>query len=318
VQDTPRTQALDRYVDERVEKLRSQATRASGRHRGDLEEQITSTLLRTLVDRAIERPSAAGGVAPADRRDGLAALSALRSPLEIRCALKVLGGEGSRPNFIASDAEVRRALFAAMAGEPTVGQPQLVDFAVTADDPMRQRAADALPDRLSDAALARLSELLASERELHINRAASIASAHAAGALIPALVQAQYAPPREKRGDEAWIAIGKTQHYVQNQIPIVGDASTSFQPVIGTIYEGSLLRIMESMVEIYRTEVHVSLAMVVEQTTGSPAPPLGYDRDRWLAWYETDYPELAARHAEALRRAEEEARTVSTPGARDS
>ena len=318
VQEVSRPRSLDAYVDDRIERLQAQAARSSGRHRAELEEQVASALLRNLVERAIHRPTTAGAVSKADRRDGLAALSSLRTPIEIRSALRVLEGEGSRPNFIASDPEVRRALFIAMAGEPTVGQPRLVEWAVTAEDPLRQRANDALPDRLSEPALAELSRLLASDRELHINRAASIASAHAAAALIPALIQAQYAPPREKKGDEAWIAIGKTQHYVQNQIPIVGDASTSFQPVIGTIYEGSLLRIMESMVEIYRTEVHVSLAMVIEQTTGAPAPQLGYDRERWLAWYENDFPALAARHAEELRSAEEEARTVSTPGARDS
>jgi hypothetical protein len=253
-----------------------------------------------------------------DRRTGIATLARLSTPLELACALKVLDGEGSRPNFIACDADVRRALFSALARETTIGQAELVAYAVTGDDPIRQHAADALPDTLSDAALARLAGFLGSDRELHINRAASIASAHASAALIPALIQAQYAPPRERKGDEAWIAIGKQTRYVQNQIPIVGDASTSFQPVLGTIYEGSLLRIMESMVEIYRTEVHIGLERVVEQTTGMPAPPLGYDTDRWMTWYRDEFPALAARHADSIRRALEEERTVTTPGARES
>ena len=315
---TDTSDTLERYADATVLRLRTQAARATGKHRTELEEQATCALLRNLITQAIAPPAGTSAITSDQRRAGLAALARLTTPLELSCALKVLDGEGSRPNFIASDAEVRRALFAAMASEPTVGQVELVTFAVTADDPVRQRAADALPDRLSDAALARLSQLLGSDRERHINRAASIASAHAAGSLIPALIQAQYAPPREKKGDEAWIVIGKQTRYVQNQIPIVGDASTSFQPVLGTIYEGSLLRIMESMVEIYRTEVHVSLAMVIEQTTGLPAPALGYDPERWMAWYRDDYPALAARHAEVLRRSEEEQSTVTTPGARDS
>lgn len=315
---TDSLRTLDRYTDDAIERLRAQAARAGARQRAELEMQITSALLRNLVARALHPAPGMPAIRTEDRQAGIETLAALATPTELACALKVLDGEGSRPNFIASDAAVRRALFSALAREATIGQAELVAYAVTGDDPMRQHAADALPDTLSDTALARLSGLLGSDRELHINRAASIASAHASAALIPALIQAQYAPPREKKGDEAWIAIGKQTRYVQNQIPIVGDASTSFQPVLGTIYEGSLLRIMESMVEIYRTEVHIGLARVVEQTTGMPAPPLGYDTDRWMAWYRDEFPALAARHAESVRRALEEERTVTTPGARES
>jgi hypothetical protein len=314
--DASRT--LDRYTDDAIDRLRAQAARAGARQRAELEMHVTSALLRNLVARALHPAHGMPPVHADDRQAGIEALTTLTTPLELACALRVLDGEGSRPNFIASDAAVRRALFSALARESTIGQAELVAFAVTGDDPVRQHATDALPDTLSEAALARLSRLLGSDRELHINRAASIASAHASAALIPALIQAQYAPPREKKGDEAWIAIGKQTRYVQNQIPIVGDASTSFQPVLGTIYEGSLLRIMESMVEIYRTEVHISLARVVEQTTGMPAPPLGYDTDRWMTWYRDEFPALAARHADSIRRAQEEERTVTTPGARES
>lgn len=259
------------------------------------------------------------GAVPAERRDAaLRALSELSSSDDLRAAIDVLEGEGARPNLFATDPQVRRALFAAMAREPEFGQPKLVALAITADDPVGTRAADALPKRLSPAAVAELGRRLGSDRELHVNRAAGLAAAHAAAELIPALVSAQYAPPRaQQKGDEAWIAIGKTVHYVQNVIPVAGGASTSFQPVIGTVYEGSLLRVMESHVEIFRTEVHDSLAMVVEQATGQPAPPLGYDRDRWMAWYQREFPRLAEAHRVALEEAAHAARTRTTPGARE-
>ena len=146
-------------------------------------------------------------------------------------------------------------------------------------------------------ALALLADELASGRERFINRAAMIAGAHGAATLIPNLIAAQYEAPREKRGDEAWIAIGKSISYIAGAVPIVGDASGAFQPVPGTIFEGSVLRIMESVVEIYRTEVHVALASTVERATGLPAPPFGYDRERWLAWYRDEFTALARAHA---------------------
>ncbi|MFM1805416.1 MAG: hypothetical protein RL136_2295 [Planctomycetota bacterium] len=310
---------LLRYCDPESTQLLEQAARSAPRQSESIETRAIERMLRNLVREGIapERGLDAG-VTRAARARALDTLAALRTPMELRAAMKVLDGEGSRPNFVSCDPEVRRAIFRALAREPMYGQAVLVELAVTGDEPVRHRACDALPEGLSPIALERIAGFLASDRELYINRAASIAGTHASAALIPALVSAQYAPPRKPRGDEAWIAIGNTQRYVQNQIPIVGDASTSFQPVIGTIFEGSLLRIMESVVEIYRTEVHVSLTATVEELTGLPAPPLGYDRDRWLAWYASEFPALAERHAaeRAARRDETDAET--TPPARDS
>jgi hypothetical protein len=39
--------------------------------------------------------------------------------------------------------------------------------------------------------------------------------------------------------------------------------------------------------------VQRALVATVERTTGQPAPPFGFDRDRWMAWYRNDYPQLA-------------------------
>jgi hypothetical protein len=305
--------ALEPYRTKQVSELMDRARRAAPEERAELEERATAQALRELVARGLAKSSTA-----AEHAAAVKALRALSSRVEIACALKVLDGEGSRPNFIASDPAVRRALFAAMATEPSLGQAKLVEFAVCGDDHVRAHAADALPDELAQAALDELVRLLGSGRELHINRAASIASSHPAASLIPALVNAQYAPPKPKKGDEAWIAIGTARNYVQNQIPIVGDSSTSFQPVIGTVYEGSLLRIMESMVEICRTEVHVALEDVVVHNTGMPAPPLGYERERWLAWYRDEFPRLAALRQAELEQAGEMRRAKTTEGARDS
>jgi hypothetical protein len=275
--------------------------------------------LRTAILSGLLPEDGSRDAVPAERRAAsLAVLSGLGSADALRAAIEILEGEGIRPNLFAIDPQVRRAIFAAMARDAEYGQPRLVVLAVTADDPIGSRASDALPKRLSLPALAEIARQLGGSRELHVNRAAALASAHAAAELIPALVSAQYAPPRaQQKGDEAWIAIGKTVHYVQNVIPIVGGASTSFQPVIGTVYEGSLLRVMESKVEIFRTEVHDSLAAVIEETTGQPAPALGYDRDRWLVWYRDEFPRLAEAHRVAREDAATAGRARTTPAGRD-
>jgi hypothetical protein len=83
-------------------------------------------------------------------------------------------------------------------------------------------------------------------------------------------------------------------------VPVVGNGSGAFQPIPGVVYEGSVLRIMESAVTIYRTEVHQALAVTIERTTGQPAPPFGFDRDRWIAWYQNEYPQLAQAHQREL------------------
>lgn len=322
--------AVRAYADAEATRLFRQAERAGERMRHELDERATVRCLQELVDRGLhpargpESSAPSDGAASADsivradeRARAVAAIGAIEDPMELACAFRVLGGQERSPNLIERDPEVRRALFTAMSREARFGQVKLVELAVTESDPVRQRAHDALPERLSSDANARLCELLGADRELHINRAASIASAHAAAELIPALVNAQYAPPKQTVGDEAWIAIGRTSHYIQNQIPVTGDSSTSFQPVVGTLFEGSLLRIMESKVEIFRTEVHESLAMVVERTTGKPAPPYGYDRERWLSWYREEFPRLAAAHAMEQAIESEAARTRSTPVDRD-
>ena len=281
-------------------------------------EAAASAALRELVRRGLRPAEGDSKDIPAEERSrALATLGALQGPIEVACALKVLEGEGARPNFLTTDPQVRRAMFAAMAREPDVGQPRLVALAVRADDPVSQRAADALPRRLSPAATAELGRQLSTDRELFVNRAAGLAAAHAAVDLIPAMISAQYAPPKVQKGDEAWIVVGKSVHYVQNAIPVVGGASTSFQPVIGTVFEGSLLRVMESKVEIFRTEVHDSLAMVIEETTGQPAPPFGYDRDRWAAWYRDEFPRLAAAHRAELEQRQHERDTVTKSSTRD-
>lgn len=311
---------LARYRDAKVEELERLASRepTSGvgaarqaERRSDLAFELATASMRVLLARGLARDASADA-----RRAALATVGLLAGEAELRAAAKVLGGEADRPDHLASDPELRRAYFAALARDAAHGQPLLVDLAIRSDDPVRQHALDAMPEVLAPPGQQALARQLAGDRELFVNRAAMIAGAHGTAVLIPSLVAAQYDPPRATQGDEAWIAIGKTVSYVQGVVPVVGDASGAFQPIIGRVFEGSVLRIMESVVEIYRTEASAALASIVERETGSPAPPFGYDEERWLAWYENEFPRLAARHADE-RAAQAHRSRTRTESARD-
>lgn len=242
-----------------------------------------------------------------ERRDAsLSALDGLAAA-ELDTARKLLEGRGNRANLIASDGEVRLRFFRRLARDAH-GQRVLVEAAVRDEGAVQADAYASLAAPLSDEATAAVRAFLASDRELHVNRAAMVGSAFAPALMIPELIQAQSAPPRRTRGDEAWIALGKSTTYVGNVIPTVGDGSAAFQPVPATVFEGSVFRVSDSVVTIYRTEVHRALVSAVERTTGEPAPAFGIDEDRWMAWYRSEYPVLAARaEARARERAAEQA-----------
>ena len=289
---------LRNYRNEKVNALIEKPVGASSERQAERLREITLAAMRVLTERGFSDAATS-----ADRTAALEAIQRLRTSVELSAALKVLQGEAGRANLVASDADVRRVLLKALANEPETGHVALVDLAVREGDPIRTSALDAMPDQLSENGEASLMSYLTGDRELFVNRAASIASAHAGAALIPPLILAQSTPPRQKRGDEAWIAIGKSISYVADVVPVVGDASGAFQPVPGTVFEGSVLRIMESVVTIYRTEVYFSLRRLVERETGQPAPPFGWDAVAWNQWYDNEFPSLASKYAERRARA---------------
>ena len=296
------------YRNEKIDALIAKPLGASPERQAERLREITLAAARELVSRGLSDTATAQ-----DRTAAIDAIQRLHSQTELTAALKVLQGEAGRANLVASDSEVRGALMKALSNDAKTGHVALVQFAVEESDPVRASALAAMPDRLSENAEASLAAYLAGDRELFVNRAASIASAHAGAALIPPLIAAQSTPPRQKRGDEAWIAIGKSISYVADVVPVVGDASGAFQPVPGTVFEGSVLRIMESVVTIYRTEVYFSLRRVVERATGQPAPPFGWDAFAWNQWYENEFPALAAKHAEREARGSMTESAVTAP-----
>lgn len=283
-------------------------------------ERLRDAVARRAAITAMKRLHAEGfgrSATAEARARALDTIESISGVAELEAGRAILGGAGERIDLLATDSQVRAAFFRALAADASVGVPMLLDFAVAGDDPVRPQAIDALPREMPGAGEARIAEYLRGDRELFVNRAAMIAGSFGTAALIPSLVSAQFAPETPRRGDEAWIAIGKQTTYVRDLIPTVGDGSAAFQPVPGTVFEGSLLRIMESSVTIYRTEVHDALSSLVERVTGEPAPPFGYDIARWQAWESRELPRLLESRARLEREAAVDEETRTVPPARD-
>ncbi len=123
-----------------------------------------------------------------------------------------------------------------------------------------------------------------------VNNAGLLAGAIGALPAIPLLMMAQVAQdPVERTGDLAWIAIGTQQSYVANLIPVTGDGSGAFQPVIGTIMEGVVMRVTNAIAFSYRTDVHNSLVSMTSLDWGQSTAYLGWDPHAWACWYNQTY-----------------------------
>ncbi len=105
-------------------------------------------------------------------------------------------------------------------------------------------------------------------------------------------------PPEDR--SLAWILIGRQTAYVADVTPVVGNGSVAFDPEIGILTTGSILRIIDAAVIIYHTEVHGALVDLTSEAWGQSTASLGYDIPAWRSWYENEFlPDLAAREAAA-------------------
>jgi hypothetical protein len=108
---------------------------------------------------------------------------------------------------------------------------------------------------------------------------------------IPMLIFAQVnvTQNQETPGDLAWIAIQTQRAYVAGLIPVAGDNAGGFQPIIGVVSEGSILRIVDAVVIEYRTVVNGSLVNLTTRDWGKPTDSFGYNVQSWWDWYNTEY-----------------------------
>lgn len=117
---------------------------------------------------------------------------------------------------------------------------------------------------------------------------------------IPLMASAQVATrPRggdQRTGDLGWIMIGSQQTFVADLQPVVSNNAVAFDPQIGVLSEGVLLRIHQAAVTAFRTEIHTGLVDWTSAAWGQPTGHLGYEPDAWNRWYDDEF--LPSRHSQ--------------------
>lgn len=108
--------------------------------------------------------------------------------------------------------------------------------------------------------------------------------------LIPLMAQAQVTTAGTgggggPRGDLAYIFIGRQTAFIADLVPVVSDSAVAFDPQVGVISEGVILRVTDAFVAEYRPAVNGILTGMADDLTGFSTASLGYDVPAWLDWY---------------------------------
>jgi len=171
------------------------------------------------------------------------------------------------------------------------------------DDEMRTWAAGRLTERIGEGEPSNRIQRVLEGALVSGDDDAAIASASLVRRFnlikaIPYLIQAQAQPQREdvRTGAIAQIIVGTQQAFVANLTPVVANNAVGFQPTIGVVTDGVVLRVMDAVVWSYRTEVHRDLVGMTSDAWGRSTASLGYDHRKWFEWYEDEFkPTLTAK-----------------------
>lgn len=102
----------------------------------------------------------------------------------------------------------------------------------------------------------------------------------------------------------AWILVGTQQAFVADLVPVVGDNAVAFDPRLGVVTEGTVMRVIDAVVVTYRVEVNTSLvALSTEGWGGQSTASLGWDNAKWREWYTKEFVPYRASHAPAAAEA---------------
>ncbi len=187
--------------------------------------------------------------------------------------------------------DVRLAYLDHLASQGGLGQAMLAKIAIRSDEKeMRHEASRRIHRPACDEVIAMLELGLRDERHAVVNQAGLLAGKVDAFAVIPTLIFAQVAADEKKTdGDLAWIAIGTRTNYIANVVPVVGDRTGAFQPIVGSLQTGVLMRVQDAMVYTYRSDVHQSLVALTTRDFGASTVDNGWDMKRWWTWFNTEY-----------------------------
>lgn len=149
-----------------------------------------------------------------------------------------------------------------------------------------------------------VNEGLRTRREHTMAAAADLASVLGMFEAIPGLIAGQVSGAgfgqggagTERTGDLAWIMIGQQQTFVADLTPIVGDNAVGFDPELGVVTEGVILRIKDAAIYAYSFDVHNSLVAMADTATGlsgESTASMGFDTEKWVAWWEKNKQQIS-------------------------
>jgi hypothetical protein len=201
--------------------------------------------------------------------------------------------------------DVRLAVMDHLARQGSAGQAILARIAIhDKAKPIRAEATRRVQQPPVDSVLQVLDEGLRANEHETVNNAGLLAGNIHAIEAIPALIFAQFAQdPQPPEGDLGWIAIGTTRSYVQNLVPVTGDNSGAFSPVIGQVFEGVVMRVQDCIVTTYRADVHDSLIAMTSFDTGTDTARMAWDMRGWARWFNEEYVPFKQREDQALANA---------------
>ncbi len=167
----------------------------------------------------------------------------------------------------------------------------------------RLRDAPATSERIQSV----IAQGLASGQNESITVAAQLANQLNLVRAIPMLINAQVGSGSGGGGGDngdpgtalADIVVGTQTAFVADLTPVVGDSAVAFDPKIGVLTEGVVLRVINATVIAYRVDVHNALVSLSSRAMGKPTDQLGWDNAKWRAWYEDELKPELARRAEA-------------------
>ncbi|MBX3366258.1 MAG: hypothetical protein KF912_02945 [Phycisphaeraceae bacterium] len=224
------------------------------------------------------------------RQVGISKLRAYTSSEAYPSLLKVFEREGE---------DVQRAIVEMLIeqGSPDADATLAWAAVMLNNASFRMHARDGLRERIrldgvTQPILNVLDIALQSESDARASAAAEIANEFEIVGLIPRLIVAQFSGnpsgggrESDRRGDLAFIAIGRQVAFVSDLTPVVSDSAVGFDPTISVVNEGTVMAIRDASVTIYRTEIHRSLVGLSSRAWGKPTDGLGYDYEAWKRWY---------------------------------
>ncbi|MBX3357651.1 MAG: hypothetical protein KF745_04405 [Phycisphaeraceae bacterium] len=204
--------------------------------------------------------------------------------------------------FAKQDREAREGVVNLLIEQATEEADATIAFgAITDDDPwFREMARQKLAERA--AATGEVPMMvqwivaggLKSGRTNEIVGAAQLAEILRLYEAIPMIAAAQVTGAAVGSGGAppaiADIIIGTQQAFVADLTPVVGDSAVGFDPTIGVVTDGTVLRILGASVVTYRTEVHGALVRLADSGwDGRSTEKLGFDAARWREWYHAEF-----------------------------